>query len=125
MLNIVDTQRATVWKIEDKGNYTLVQMSTSRKDKKSNTYKNSNWSFVRFVGEAHKKANLLERKSRIVLKGAGLSKEPYTDKDGKEVYPENPQFVVFNWEFQEQGSPSQHTSSEAVPEDEEIPDFLR
>ena len=36
-LNIREGQRVTVWEIEDKGNYSIVQMSSSRKDKRTGT----------------------------------------------------------------------------------------
>ena len=57
----------TVWEVEDKGNYSIVSMSSSRKDKQTGEYKNSNWKFTRFVGEAHKKANELSSKELICL----------------------------------------------------------
>jgi len=98
MLNISNTQRVIIWDIEDKGTYALVRMGSSRKEKGSDTYKNSNWSFVRFVGQAYAKIADLSERDRIVLKGAGISLEPYNDKEGNRQYPKNPQIVVFNWE---------------------------
>jgi hypothetical protein len=95
-LNISDTQRVTIWSVEDKGTHSLVRMSSSRKDKKTGEYRNSNWSFVRFVGEAHKKASELKKQDRIVIK-AVIQSEDYM-KDGVKVYPEHPQITVFNWE---------------------------
>ena len=99
-LNIADGQRVTVWKVEDKGNYGLVQFSSSRKDKRIEDPKkqwvNSSWSFVRFVGKAYDKIGELDRNTRIELHGATLSKEPYL-KDGETVYPTQPQFVVFDF----------------------------
>jgi hypothetical protein len=100
MIYFSDKTYVTIWEVENKGNYSLVKMSSSRKDKDSGEYKNSNWSFIRFVGDAHKKAGLLEKQTRIVLKGAGMSSEPYM-KDGEKQYPKNPQIVVFNWEYPE------------------------
>lgn len=114
MLNIEKGQRVTVWSVEDKGNYSLVQMSSSRKDKTTNEYKNSGWSFVKFVGEAHKKAKSLNRQDRIVLKGASLSREPYT-KDGETVYAKNAQLTVFDWGYQEENQNSNTTDFDAVP----------
>ena len=97
MLNFNNTQRVSVWKIEIKENHALVRMGSSRKEKSSGEYKNSTWSFVRFVGEAFKKIDQLKEKDRIVLKGAGISLEPYVDKNGETQYPKIPQIVVFNW----------------------------
>jgi len=99
-LNIVDGQRVTVWKIEDKGNYGLVQFSSSRKDKRIEDSKkqwvNSSWSFVRFVGKAHKKLGELSRGTRIELHGATIALEPY-EKDGETIYPKTPGLVVFDF----------------------------
>lgn len=111
MLNIADNQRVTVWTIENQGNYSLVQMSSSRKDKSSGEYKNSSWSYVRFVGEAHKKAGLLKRQDKILLKGAVLSKEPY-EKNGETTSAKNPQITVFNWEYQEDNRPTVPTGKD-------------
>ena len=99
MLNIKEGQRVTIWSVENHDTYSMVKMSSSRKDQKSNEYKNSNWNFVRFVAEAHKKASQLKERDRIELKGAGISSEAYIDKEGKKVYPKNPQIVVFNWDY--------------------------
>lgn len=119
MLYIKD-QRAAVWKIEDKGNYTLVQLSTGRKDKKTEKYVNSSWSFVRFVGKAHESAGQLERGSQIVFDG-GLSKEPY-EKDGETVYPQNPSFVVFEWKFKENnGESGSKENKSSEPKEDEYP----
>lgn len=108
MINVADGQRCRVFEVEDKGNYSLVKLSTWRKDKRSDKYVYSNWSYVRFVGKAHEKIDLLndlEVKNRIVLKGAGLAKEKYTDNTGQEVYPKFPQLTVFNFEMLEDQAP--------------------
>ena len=123
MLNISNTQRVRVWKIEKKGKYALVRMSSTRKEKSTGEYKNSGWSFVRFVGRAFEKIDQLEEKMDIVLKGAVVSLEPYTDKNGDIQYPKNPQIAVFNWEVFEyddssSGAPSVEVSTE---EDEPMP----
>lgn len=46
---------AKVWKVEDKGNYAVAQMSTSKKNKQSGEYE-TDWkeSFVRLIGTAAK-----------------------------------------------------------------------
>lgn len=98
-LNIADGQRVTVWKVEDKGNYGVVNCSSSRKDKRlegDKQWVNSSWGFARFVGKAHDKLGELERGTRIELEGATISLEPY-QKDGETVYPKNAQLVVFDF----------------------------
>jgi len=131
-LNISDTQRVTIWEIEDKGRFSLVRMSSSRKDKQTQEYKNSNWSFVRFVGKAHEKIQSegLKRQDRIVLKGATISLEDYME-DGEKKYPKHPTITVFNWEYLESDGagrmdspPKVETSedSDVEPEqDEDLP----
>lgn len=124
MLYISDKQFATVWEVEDKGNYASARISTGRKDKNNEgKYINSNW-FARFVGEAYKKIDQLEPKTRIILKGAGISQEAYMVEDEKK-WPKYAQVVIFNFELAENSSkPSKNEERESVEEstgDEELP----
>lgn len=58
---------ATVWNVEDKGNYVQGRISTREKDtREEGKYINSNW-FVRFVGNAKEKSLLLSEKDRIKI----------------------------------------------------------
>lgn len=102
-INISKGQYATVWKVEDKGNYAVVRIGTSRKDKRTNEYKNSNWSFVRFVGDAYKKILEYEdtERLRIQIEGGTISLEPYVDSAGETAYPKNPQITIFNFKLPE------------------------
>jgi len=95
-LNIAENQRVRIWEVEDRDTYAIVKMGTSRKDKRDDSYKNSNWGFVRFVGKAYEKILDVEEKQQVWLKGATISLEPY-EKDGETLYPKNPQIVVFNF----------------------------
>jgi hypothetical protein len=110
-------QYAFVWEIEDKGSYALVKLGTSRKDKKADAYINSNWSFVRFVGNAYKDIDQLKEKDRIVIKAGGISQEPYFDKEGEKKWPKSAQIVVFAWEFPESsdGSPKRGANMDTPP----------
>ena len=123
MLNFSNTQRVTVWAVDKKENYALVRMSSARKEKSSGEYKNSTWSFVRFVGNAFAKIDQLSERDRIVLKGAGISQEPYFDDQGEKKYPKNPQIVVFNWEpYTPDGDQSGGNAPVVVSsDDEELP----
>ncbi len=59
-------------------------------------YLYSNWSFVRFVGKAH--TYMMENVKdgdAIFIKSGKLTKTPY-ERDGKTVYPETEQMVVFD-----------------------------
>ncbi|GEM_PF-4839603 len=122
MLWIQENQRVTVWDVKREEKFTEVRFSSGRKDKKTEKYVNSTWSFVRFVGEAHKKATALKKGDRIELKGAGFSSEPY-EKDGETLYPKTPKLVVFNYEpYIPEDSGESHTSS---GDDDELPDFMQ
>jgi type IV secretory pathway component VirB8 len=122
-LNLSDTQRVTIWNIEDKEKFALVRMSSSRKIKDSNPaeYKNSNWSYVRFVGKAYEKiaSEGLKEKDRIVLKGATVALEDYME-DGVKKYPKTPRITVFNWEHAEANT-SSRMDTPPTPEEEEEP----
>lgn len=96
----IDGQKVTVWETENKGNWTQVRFSTSRKDKKTGEWKNSYWSFVRFIGEAHKKAAELQQRDKIIIHG-GISREEYKNNDGKRAWPKSPRIVVFNFDWPE------------------------
>ena len=124
MLYVKD-QFATVWKTEEgQGNFSLVQMSTSRKDKKTGDYLNSSWGFVRFVAEAHDKIDLLSKGTRIVIKAMGISREPYVDKNGDTVYPKNPQMAVFNFELSEAQSGNKGVMDTAPQVGEDNPEDI-
>ena len=116
-------QRATVWSVEDKGTYGIVRLSTSRKDKRTGEYANSTWSFVRFVGNAYKNIDKLEREMQISIVG-GISREPYVDpeistrKDGR-VWPKNESIVVFAWEIYEYEDNQGNTGIDTPPVVEE------
>ena len=121
MWNIKDTY-CKIWKIEDKGKFAQVQLSTSRKDKESGEYINSSWSFVRFVGTAYKKISKLSDGDRIKVISAGVSREEYKDKDGERAWPKNPNFVVFDWESAD--SKSKDSTPDAPPAVEESEEQL-
>lgn len=51
---------ARVWSVDDKGNYSLVKLSTSRKRRDGEGYETDfQDGFVRFIGSAHEKAKEL------------------------------------------------------------------
>lgn len=89
---------AKVWKIFPKNKaeqrYTDVQLSTSRKDKKTNQYVTDFSGYVRMVGSAEEKAAELEAQDRIKLVQVGVSNS--YDKEKKET---KTQFVCFDFDF--------------------------
>ena len=117
------TTKVTIWKVEGKGKYSEITFSSSRKEQgEGGGWLNSNWSFVRFVGKAHTKANELQPKDRIVLTKAAMTKESYKDKEGNTAYPKNPAMVVFDFEMAD--APKQSASSQEESfdnSDENIP----
>lgn len=86
-----------VWDVDKKERECVLTLGTSRKDKRTDEYLNSNWSYVHFVGDAFEKACRLERGDRITSVKFGLSWEPY-EKDGKKIYAKSPRMVVFDFE---------------------------
>ena len=91
-------QVATFWDIkESKGNYAVVSLSTSSRDKEKNWH-NSNWGFCRFVGSAVEGLEDLKEKDRIVIKSGKIAKDMYIDKDGNKAFPKNEQITIFAWE---------------------------
>jgi hypothetical protein len=123
MWNVGETkypQFVTVWKVEDKQNYASVDVSTSRKDKKTGEYVNSNWKYVRFVGNAYNDDLVnMPKQTRIVIKAGGISSEPYVDKDGNKAWPKYPGIVVFAWEYPPERSGGNDSQNEEPPEVEE------
>jgi len=109
--------RATIWAIEDKNGYAKVNLSTSRKDKKTNEYANSSW-FANFVMEAYKEVVGLDRGTRIVVKSGTLKKEPYIDAEGVKQFPKNPAMTVFDFELY---VPDPNYDKPPTIEDEEMP----
>jgi len=71
---------ATVWSVEDKGNFVRGRISTSEKDK-DGKYINSNW-FVTFVGKAKEPALALSAKDRIKITSGKISNT--TTGEGKD-----------------------------------------
>lgn len=128
-------QTAFVWEIEDRETYALVKLGTSRKDKRTNEYKNSNWSYVKFVADAYKHIAELQPKMRIVIKSGGISREPYVNHEISEredglVWGKYENIVVFAWAIHEyednQGSAGIDTPpvvEEANEEDSEAQPF--
>lgn len=88
---------ATIWSVEDKGNYSIVRMSTSKKNKQTDKYETDfNANFVRFIGTAHQMASQLSEKSRIKISSCEV-----TNKYDKEKNKEYTNFLVYGFEIQD------------------------
>lgn len=82
---------AKVWKINTgKGNYTDVQLSTSKKNQQTDQYETDFSSYVRFIGDAHKNAGSLTEGCRIKIGDCSVtnsySKEKNTTYTNYQVY---------------------------------------
>ena len=100
---------------------TTANISTSEKDRQNDgKYLYSNWGFVRFVGKAHQyMVENVKDGDAIVIKSGKMTKTSY-ERDGKTVYPETEQLVVFDvvlWEKRGEFS-SQENETEVPPEDD-------
>ena len=84
-----------VWNVTNKGNYSEVECSTSKKNRQTDQYETdfSN-KFVRFVGNAHQKCP--QPNERIKVTSCGV--ENVYIKDGQRQYMKNPTFIVFDFE---------------------------
>jgi len=80
MLNITNSY-AKIWNIEDKGNYVNGRISSSRKDKRDDSYINSNW-LVRFVGACVAGAKTLKEGDRIKITN-GIVENVYSKEHEK------------------------------------------
>ena len=90
----------TIWSIEEKDGRYKGRASTSRKNKKDNTYVNSNWN-VSFVGSASEKAKTLVEKDRIVVKAGDLNVENiYLPENGDRKATSYLLVTIFDFEKQ-------------------------
>jgi len=100
--------RVIVWEVEDRGSYGSGRCSSSRKDariKDGNQYVPSGW-FIRFLGPALKKLDLIEPKTLIEITEGGITQEPYYTDDGEKKYPKAPQIIVYDFRVLPKGGGS-------------------
>lgn len=86
---------AKVWKVEDgKGNYSVAQMSTSKKNKTTGEYE-TDWqnNFVRLVGTANDQAKSFKEKESVKIGRCDVTNN--YDKEKKITYTN---YVIFNFE---------------------------
>lgn len=88
---------AKIKSVENKGNYSVCKISTSKKNKTTNKYETDFVGKVRFVGQAHLQRPLDGQ--RIKLISCGVS-NCYT-KDDKLEFLNSPTYVVFAYELQD------------------------
>ena len=85
---------AKVWAVENKGNYSVVELSTSKKNKETSEYETdfSN-KFVRFIGTAHRESSKLGRNDSIKLGDIEV-----TNKYDKEKNTTYTNYMVYSFE---------------------------
>lgn len=84
----------TVWKTENKGKYTVAEMSTSKKNKETDKYE-TDWSnkFVRLVGTAHEQAKNFGERENLKIGSCDV-----TNKYDKEKNITYTNYVIFGFE---------------------------
>lgn len=91
-----DARFVKVWEVENKGNYHIVSLTSSKKNKDTNEYETDFSSkFVRFVGTAHEMAKSLKRGDAIKLGSCEV-----TNKYDKEKNTTYTNYVVYSFEFE-------------------------
>lgn len=104
---------ARLWSIEDKGNYSVGKISTSKKRKDGEGYETDfQDGFVRFIGSAHEKAktiNLTEKGITIQITSFEVT-TPY-DVNSKKKYTN---YAVFAFDIPDDNSSSNSTKKSAA-----------
>jgi len=89
---------AKVWKIENKGNYSVGQISISRKNKNTDQYEvEFQDGFTRFVGNAHNDINSIDfpEKGGLTIKITSCDVTNNYNKEKKTTYTN---YVIFGFE---------------------------
>lgn len=79
--------------VKKEENYTVCQISISKKTKKTNTYECDFTSYVKFIGEAHKLSPLGGQKIQILSCGVSNC---YSD-NGMLKFLKQPNYVIFDY----------------------------
>ena len=83
-----------IWNVTDRGSYYEVDCSTSKNNREGNWETDFSTKFVRFVGEAYNKRPQPNEKIKILNCGV----QNCYEKNGKKIYMNIPQFIVFDFE---------------------------
>lgn len=115
-----DARFVKVWEVEDKGNYHIVSLSTSKKNKETDKYETdfSN-KFVRFIGTAHKLAADLKEGDVIKLGSCEV-----TNKYDKEKNTTYTNYLVYSFEKEDDNSNSNQSVAKKDDSFMDIPDSI-
>lgn len=94
---------AKIKEVEDKGNFSNVKISISKKDARTGTYCCTFSGWVRFVGNAHKFRPMADQRIKL---GSCCVTNGYMTSTGEQAFTRNPQFTVFDYELQTDGAKS-------------------
>lgn len=110
---------ARIWKVEDKGKYSIVELSTSKKDQNSGKWETDfQHKFVRFIGPAHTMAQGITEPTSIRIKSCDVTKIWSQEKQ-----QEYTNYIVFEFELPEANkSPAKKTAPAKNPMEE---DFMK
>ena len=109
---------AKVWKVEDKGKYSVAEMSTSKKNKQTGEYE-TDWSdkFVRLIGDAHTAIQKLGSGARIKIGDCDVTNK--YDKEKKQTYTN---YAIFSLEDANGGSKPQSKPQQTTEDlNDELP----
>lgn len=107
---------ATVWNVANKGSYSEVEMSTSRRNKQTDKLENDfAHKFVRFYKKAHEKAAGLTSKDRIMITECEV-----TNRYDKEKKKEYVTFMIYDFEPADSAKP-QPKKREPIVDEEDMP----
>ena len=103
-----DARFVKVWEVENKGNYHIVSLSTSKKNKDTNEYETDFSSkFVRFIGTAHTLASDLKKGDTIKLGSCEV-----TNKYDKEKNTTYTNYLVYG--FEKEGD-NNNSNNQSIP----------
>jgi hypothetical protein len=91
-----------IWNVTNKGKYSEVECSTSKKNNQTGRYETDFSSkFVKFIGNAHTKAP--QPNERIKVTSCGV--QNVFESNGQKQYLKSPTYLVFDFEREGGGAP--------------------
>ena len=109
---------ATVWSVEDKGNYSQGRISTSEKDnREEGKYINSNW-FCRFVGKAKDDAASLKERDRIKILSGKIQNTVGGEGENKRTYLN---VIIFDFELLNSAGYTKPVNPVVEDDDDDLP----
>jgi len=118
---------AKIWKLEDKGGkYGVANLSISKRDKESGTYKvEFKDGFVAVVGKAYQviKDSIIDENKGLTVKILNCDvTNMYTNASGKVSY--NPHYTIFDLELPNFEGDDSHEPAKKKKSEEKVDDFV-